>query len=95
MQEVGNVTLRAHQLNVHRWLDRYTKRLTELPGRTEPITETNWQQALGGGRGRVGDWTAYFTRQFAERPWREVLTDAAWSATAAITAAYAPASPPG
>jgi hypothetical protein len=62
-------------LDVHRWLDRYTKRLAELPGRTEPITGTNWQQALGGGRERVGDWTAYFTRQFAERPWREVLTD--------------------
>jgi hypothetical protein len=62
-------------VNVHRWLDRYTKRLTELPGRTEPITGTNWQRALGAGRERVGDWTAYFTRELAERPWREVLTD--------------------
>jgi hypothetical protein len=62
-------------VNVHRWLDRYTRRLTELPGRIEPITGTNWQQALGGGRERVGDWTAFFAGQLAGRPWREVLTD--------------------
>jgi hypothetical protein len=67
------VCRRGLDLKVHRWLDRYTQRLTELPGRTEPITDETYQQGLGGGRQRVGDWTAYFTRQFAERPWRDVL----------------------
>ncbi|MEU0878264.1 questin oxidase family protein [Lentzea sp. NPDC005914] len=63
---------RGLDLDVHRWLDRYLDRLTELPGTVEAITEHNWRAALGDGR-RIGDWTDYFTRQIAEHPWRQVL----------------------
>ena len=64
---------RGLDVDVHRWLDRYIGRLTELPETAEPITDSTWRQALGGGHRRIGDWTAYFTRQLAERPWRSVL----------------------
>jgi hypothetical protein len=57
---------------VGRWADRYLRRLDELPPATDAITEAGWAEALGDGR-RVGDWTVYFTRVLAERPWREVL----------------------
>lgn len=63
---------RGHGDNVHRWIDAYVRRLDDLPSTTEPIGETNWREALGDGN-RVGDWAEYFTRQVAERPWREVL----------------------
>jgi hypothetical protein len=61
------------EVDVHVWLDRYIRRLTDLPATTEPITDATWRQALGGGQRRVGDWTAYFTRELAEQPWRGVL----------------------
>jgi hypothetical protein len=64
---------RGLEIDVHRWLDRYIRRLTELPAAAEPITDATWRRALGGGHRRTGDWTAYFTRQLAERPWRDVL----------------------
>jgi DNA-directed RNA polymerase specialized sigma24 family protein len=64
---------RGLEIDVHRWLDRYIRRLTELPATAEPITHATWRQALGGGHRRVGDWTAYFTRQLTERPWRNML----------------------
>jgi hypothetical protein len=67
---------RGLEIDVHRWLDRYIRRLIELPATAEPITDATWRQALGGGYRRIGDWTAYFTHQLAERPWRHVL--AAW-----------------
>jgi hypothetical protein len=57
---------------VHRWVDRYVRRLDEAPSPSDPITDESWPQALGDGR-RLGDWTAYFTRQVAEQPWRTVL----------------------
>ena len=64
---------RGLEIDVHRWLDRYIRRLTELPATADPITDATWRQALGGGQRRIGDWTAYFTCQLAERPWRNVL----------------------
>ena len=64
---------RGLEINVHRWLDRYIRRLTELPATADPITGATWRQALGGGPRRIGDWTAYFTQQLAEEPWRPVL----------------------
>lgn len=64
---------RGLEVDVHRWLDRYIRRLTDLPAPAEPITDATWRQALGGGRPRIGDWTVYFTHQLAERPWRDVL----------------------
>ncbi|SHL03411.1 questin oxidase family protein [Streptomyces yunnanensis] len=57
---------------VHRWLDDYTTRLEDTPTARTPLTDANWQEALGDPR-RVTDWTGYLTRQVAERPWREVL----------------------
>jgi hypothetical protein len=54
------------------WVDRYIRRLDELPRATGQITDASWAEALGDGR-RIGDWTAYFTRQLAGQPWRELL----------------------
>ncbi|OLF14916.1 questin oxidase family protein [Actinophytocola xanthii] len=64
---------RGLDLDVHRWLDRYLDRLTELPDGVQRITADTWRAALGDPR-RIGDWTAYFLQQVAERPWRQVLT---------------------
>lgn len=64
---------RGLDLDVHRWLDRYVDRLTDLPAPNRPITEKHWPEALGDPK-RVGDWTEYFTRELAEHPWVSVLT---------------------
>lgn len=52
------------------WLDAYIRRLDEMPAPSDPVTDDNWREALGG---RVGDWNVYLGRQVRERPWREVL----------------------
>ncbi|MCW8376326.1 questin oxidase family protein [Streptomyces justiciae] len=57
---------------VHRWLDLYQDRLDDFPDRSEPVTDANWAQALGDPR-RIADWTNYYARVLAERPWRDVL----------------------
>jgi hypothetical protein len=57
---------------VPRWVDGYTRQLDELPLATGEITDGSWPEALGDGR-RIGDWTAFLTRQLAEQPWRQVL----------------------
>jgi len=54
------------------WVAGYVRRLDELPRATGEITDASWPEALGDGR-RIGDWTAYFTRQLAEQPWRQAL----------------------
>ncbi|MFH9608197.1 questin oxidase family protein [Streptomyces sp. NPDC017448] len=59
---------------VHRWLDRYGPKLEEMPGAGTPVTARNWREALGDPR-RVADWTAYFERETAGRPWRDVLVE--------------------
>jgi hypothetical protein len=66
---------RGHAGAVPRWVDRYVRRLDELPTATGEITDESWPEALGDGR-RIGDWTVYFTRQLAEQPWQQAL--AAW-----------------
>jgi Questin oxidase-like len=63
---------RGHAADVPRWVDAYLRRLDELPAPRDAVTDANWQRALGDGT-RIGDWTAYLTRQVTERPWREVL----------------------
>ncbi|MFC0508973.1 questin oxidase family protein [Micromonospora costi] len=63
---------RGYAAQVDRWVDRYRSRLDDLPGSTSAIGERDWPEALGDGR-RVADWTAYFTRQLAAAPWRDVL----------------------
>ncbi|MDG4791190.1 questin oxidase family protein [Micromonospora sp. WMMD1102] len=63
---------RGRGAEVHRWIDRYARRLDDLPSAGDPIGDDNWTDALGDGR-RVADWASYFARLLAERPWREVL----------------------
>jgi hypothetical protein len=52
------------------WVEAYIGRLDDMPARSEPVTDDNWREALGG---RVADWVVYLTRQVAECPWREAL----------------------
>ncbi|MEO3976152.1 questin oxidase family protein [Streptomyces sp. CAU 1734] len=59
---------------VHRWLDRYSERLEEMPEVHTPITPENWFAALGDPR-RIADWAVHFERETAERPWRAVLAE--------------------
>ncbi|UCM90360.1 questin oxidase family protein [Streptomyces marincola] len=60
--------------SVHRWLDRYARKLEDFPPRVEPITAASWEPALGDPR-RAADWIDHFSREIAARPWREVLTE--------------------
>ncbi|WP_158854497.1 questin oxidase family protein [Saccharothrix deserti] len=58
-----------------RWLDWYVRRLDELPVSSDPVVldrTESWRGALGDER-RVGDWIELFTRELANRPWRDVL----------------------
>ncbi|QPP09937.1 questin oxidase family protein [Streptomyces bathyalis] len=59
---------------VHRWLDQYEDNLEDMPGRSSPVTDADWREALGDPR-RLADWIGYFTRTLQERPWREVLAE--------------------
>jgi len=63
---------RGHATDVPAWVDAYVRRLDDLPTARGEITDETWRSALGDGR-RIGDWTAYLTRQVEERPWRDVL----------------------
>ncbi|MYY87199.1 DUF4243 domain-containing protein, partial [Streptomyces sp. SID335] len=69
---VEALTARGQAGAVHRWLDLYAPKLEEFPAPVEPVTEVNRSAALGDPR-RAADWIAYFERQVAERPWRDVL----------------------
>ncbi|MEU7224423.1 questin oxidase family protein [Streptomyces chrestomyceticus] len=60
--------------SVHRWLDHYATKLEEVPSPREAISDADWRAALGDPR-RVTDWTTYFSRLVAERPWRDVLAE--------------------
>ena len=64
----------GHGAAVGSWLDGYMPGLAEFPGGTGPIG-ADWPDALGDPR-RIADWTAYFERELAGQPWREVLN--AW-----------------
>jgi hypothetical protein len=64
------LTRRGHAGEVGRWVDRYSRRLEDLPGPGGRITDASWREALGE---RVGDWVPYFTDQLADQPWRAVL----------------------
>lgn len=61
---------RAEQ--VDRWVSAYLGRLDDMPSPSAAITEADWAEAIGDGR-RVADWSTYFSRALAEKPWREVL----------------------
>ncbi len=60
-----------HAEVVHRWVDRYSTRLDELPAPTARIG-ADWERALGDPN-RIGDWIGYFTNELAEAPWQDVL----------------------
>lgn len=59
------------------WVEGYKRRLQEPASPRSPISESSWQEALGD-VGRVADWSEFFHRELAERPWPEVVN--AWSA---------------
>ncbi|MBB4985920.1 MULTISPECIES: questin oxidase family protein [Streptomyces] len=59
---------------VHRWLDHYAPRLEEAPAPHAPVTAADWREALGDPV-RITDWTRFFSRELADRPWREVLAE--------------------
>ena len=62
---------RGHPGDVHSWLDRYCRRLEDLPRGIGPIGPA-WQEALGDSR-RIADWVTYFRRGLAGHPWQAVL----------------------
>lgn len=57
---------------VHCWLDLYETKLEEFPASVAPVTEADWRTALGDPR-RAADWIAYFSRELADQPWRQLL----------------------
>ncbi|MEV4759688.1 hypothetical protein AB0J86_31960 [Micromonospora sp. NPDC049559] len=65
---------RGLDVDVEGWLDRYVRRLAELPDASAPIRPDGWGAALGRA-GRLPDWTAYFRHELTERPWPEVLVE--------------------
>ena len=54
------------------WSEWYAARLREHPSARDPIAPDDWREALGD-IARVGDWVAFFERELAARPWRDVL----------------------
>ncbi len=63
----------GHDEAVQPWTDRYLTRLDELPRSSWPIAAEHWQEALGQHQ-RSADWIAFFHRELADQPWRQVLT---------------------
>ncbi|MER5208696.1 questin oxidase family protein [Streptomyces sp. NPDC002825] len=59
---------------VHRWLDHYAPKLEDAPAPHTPVTAATWREALGD-PARITDWTRYFSRELADRPWRSVLAE--------------------
>jgi hypothetical protein len=58
---------------VDRWVDRYVRKLDDLPSGRWSISAQEWRPALGDAS-RLGDWLVFFERQLAEASWPEVLT---------------------
>lgn len=65
---------RGLDIDVEGWLDRYVRRLAELPGTGLAIRPGEWAAALGQAR-RLPDWAAYFRHELTGRPWQEVLAE--------------------
>ena len=65
---------RGLEIDVDRWLDRYVRRLAELPTAEVSIRPEQWRTALGDAA-RLPGWTAYFQRELRERPWSTVLVE--------------------
>src|SRR3977135_3746120 len=60
------MTRRALETDITRWLDRYVRRLDELPPASQPIAD--WAAALGDAR-RLPDWQAWFAARLDEQLW--------------------------
>jgi hypothetical protein len=58
------------------WVERYKQRLEGRPEARNAIASDEWREALGD-ISRVGDWSAFFDRELAGTPWRDVLD--AWA----------------
>jgi hypothetical protein len=54
------------------WLERYRKGFVPRAAPQDRLTEANWREALGQPR-RFADWAAFFARELAEQPWRQVV----------------------
>lgn len=54
------------------WVERYRTRLQDHPAPGSAVDAENWPESLGRGD-RIGDWIAFFDRQLAAAPWRQVL----------------------
>lgn len=65
---------RSLDIDVDRWLDRYVRRLSELPSPDATIRPDQWRTALGLA-GRLPSWTTFFGRELQERTWSEVLVE--------------------
>ncbi len=65
---------RGLEVDIDTWLDRYVRRLAELPTTEVSIRPDQWRSALGVAH-RLPDWTEYFRRELRERPWKNVLVD--------------------
>lgn len=69
------------------WVEGYRPRLFPPARTVTAVSRENWREALGD-YNRVGDWIAFFDRELAEHPWREVLDCwVRWLAPAAISSA--------
>ncbi|HEY1642473.1 MAG TPA: hypothetical protein VGG35_17405 [Streptosporangiaceae bacterium] len=64
------MTRRGLDVDITRWLDRYVRRLDELPPPQRPVED--WARALGDPR-RLPDWQGFFAAQLAGQPWTGVL----------------------
>lgn len=65
---------RGLDINVDRWLDRYVRRLSELPSPDATIRPDQWQPSLGVA-GRLPSWTTLLRHELQERPWSDVLVE--------------------
>ncbi len=68
------IVRRGLEIDVDHWLDRYVRRLAELPATDATIRPGEWRSALGVAW-RLPDWTAYFRRELRERSWEAVLVE--------------------
>jgi Questin oxidase-like len=62
----------GHPEAVMPWIARYRERMLPRPAAGARIRREDWRMALGE-RGRFADWSAFFSEELREGPWREVL----------------------
>ncbi len=71
----------GHPEKTTRFIEGYKRRFSAVqPNKIQPITDKNWQEALGDGR-RNADWTLFFNNQLKESEWTNVVEK--WTANLA------------